>query len=90
VGQVNLRLYPLRRARLRVGTRARTATALKLRAHLLSLIILNRAGVGLALTQAKLPQNVKNLLAFDFHLAREIVDSNLAHPPLFETCYPKP
>jgi hypothetical protein len=42
----------------------------------------------LAFTQAELSQHVKNLPALDFHLAREIVDSNLAHPPLFKTCYP--
>jgi hypothetical protein len=46
--------------------------------------------VSFALTQAELYQNIKNLLALDFHLAREIVDSNLAHPPLFKTCDPKP
>jgi hypothetical protein len=63
---------------------------LKLPADLLGLVVFNRAGVSFALTQAELPQDIKNLLALDFHLAREIVDSNLAHPPLFETCYPKP
>jgi hypothetical protein len=46
--------------------------------------------VGLAGSQAKLRQYVKNLPALDFHLAREIVDSNLTHPPLFRLCYPKP
>jgi hypothetical protein len=46
--------------------------------------------VGLACAQAELRQYVKNLTALDFHLAREIVDSNLTHPPLFEICYPKP
>jgi hypothetical protein len=40
--------------------------------------------------QAELRQYVKNLPALDFHLAREIVDSNLTHPPLFKLCYPKP
>jgi hypothetical protein len=39
--------------------------------------------VSFAGAQAKLRQYVKNLTALDFHLAREIVDSNLTHPPLF-------
>jgi hypothetical protein len=46
--------------------------------------------MGLACAQAELRQNVKNLPALDFHLAREIVDTNLTHPPLFRFCYPKP
>jgi hypothetical protein len=39
--------------------------------------------VSLAAIQAEFRQYVKNLLALDFHLAREIVDPNLTHPPLF-------
>jgi hypothetical protein len=46
--------------------------------------------MGLASGQTELCQYVKNLPALDFHLAREIVDSNLTHPPLFKWCYPKP
>jgi hypothetical protein len=46
--------------------------------------------VGLAGSQAKLRQYVKNLPALDFHLAREIVDSNLAHPPLFNVLPKRP
>jgi hypothetical protein len=61
----------------------RAGCVLKMRAHLLCLVRLQGAGVGLAGTQAELRQNVKNLPALDFHLAREIVDTNLAHPPLF-------
>jgi hypothetical protein len=57
---------------------------------LVRLVVLQRTGVGLAGGQAELRQYVKNLTALDFHLAREIVDSNLTHPPLFEICYPKP
>jgi len=41
--------------------------------------------MGFAVGQAKLRQNVEDLTALDFHLAREIVDSNLAHPPLFRS-----
>jgi hypothetical protein len=40
--------------------------------------------MGLAAGQAEFRQYVKNLPALDFHLACEIVDTNLTHPPLFE------
>jgi hypothetical protein len=89
VGKVNLGLDSLRRTRRGAGA-AGSAAALKCPAHLLGFVVFNRTGVSLTLTQAELSQNIKNLFALDFHLAREIVDSNLAHPPLFETCYPKP
>jgi hypothetical protein len=46
--------------------------------------------VGLARGQAELCQYIKNLPALDFHLAREIVNTNLTHPPLFKLCFPKP
>jgi hypothetical protein len=79
------------------GARRRSAplasgpgAALKMRANLLSLKAFQRTGMGLACAQAELRQNVKNLPALDFHLAREIVDTNLTHPPLFRFCYPKP
>jgi hypothetical protein len=61
-----------------------------MRANLIGLIFLQRTGVGLAGTQAELCQYIKNLPALDFHLAREIVDTNLTHPPLFKICRPKP
>ena len=76
-----------REARSAVAGRA--AAALKMRAHLLGLVLLKRAGVRLAFTQAEFRQYVKNLPALDFHLACEIVDSNLAHPPLFRYLLPK-
>jgi hypothetical protein len=77
-----------RRSAARVARRF--GSTLKLSANLFGLMILNRAGVGLAFTQAEFSQHVKNLTALDFHLSREIVNSNLAHPPLFRMCYPKP
>jgi hypothetical protein len=42
------------------------------------------AGLALAAFQAEFLQYVKNLLALDLKLARENVDTNLTHPPLFE------
>jgi hypothetical protein len=59
-------------------------------ANLLRFGLLQRAGVGLAAGQAEFCQYVENLPALAFHLAREIVDTNLTHPPLFKICYPKP
>jgi hypothetical protein len=67
----------------------RARSALKLRANLVGFITLKAAGVGLACAQAEFRQYVKNLSALDFHLAREIVDTNLTHPPLFENPIPK-
>jgi hypothetical protein len=80
----------LRSARgLRACVASRSRSALKMRANLLRFVFLQRTGMGLAGGQAELRQYVKNLPALDFHLAREIVDSNLTHPPLFKWCYPK-
>jgi hypothetical protein len=75
---------------LRTGLPRSPRTAHKLRAHLLGLIFFQRTGVSLAGGQAELCQYVENLTALDLHLAREIIDTNLTHPPLFNWCYPKP
>jgi hypothetical protein len=69
---------------------ASLAAMLEVRADLVSLVILDRTGVGLPLSQAEFTEYVKNLTALDFHLTCEIVNSNLAHPPLFRMCYPLP
>jgi hypothetical protein len=61
-----------------------------MRANLCRLMLFKRAGVGFARSQAEFRQYVKNLPALDFHLAREIVDTNLTHPPLFKICCPMP
>jgi hypothetical protein len=64
---------------------ARSArTRRELHAHLFGFIFLKRAGMRLACAEVELCQYVKNLAALDFHLSREIVDSNLTHPPLFK------
>jgi hypothetical protein len=60
-----------------------------MRANLIRLRLLERTGVGLAAGQAEFRQYVENLPALDFHLAREIVDTNLTHPPLFKNLLPK-
>ena len=91
VGKIDFRRNCLGCARRRAARVARRARSmLELPANLVGLVVLDRTRVGLALTQAEFPEHVKNLSALDFHLAREIVNSNLAHPPLFRMCYPKP
>jgi hypothetical protein len=89
--EINLRRNGLRSARGWCACRARgPRAALKMSANLFGFIFLQRAGVGLACAQAEFRQYIKNLPALDFHLAREIVDTNLTHPPLFKICCPKP
>jgi hypothetical protein len=91
MGKIDFGLDALRGARGPSGSLvAGPRGALKLSADLIRLIVLKRTGVGLAAGQAKLRQYVKNLTALDFHLACEIVDSNLTHPPLFKMWCPKP
>jgi hypothetical protein len=90
VRQVNLGLNALRRAVRSATPVAGTVAALKVHADFFRLVRFQGAGVGLAGIQAELRQYVKNLPTLDFHLACEIVDSYLTHPPLFRLCYPKP
>ena len=63
---------------------------LELPANLVSFVVFDRTRVRLAFAQTEFREHVKNLPALDFQLAREIVNSNLAHPPLFRLCCPKP
>ncbi len=39
--------------------------------------------MGFAFGQTQTSQSIENLFAFDFQLTRQIVNSNLTHPPLF-------
>jgi hypothetical protein len=80
----------LRGARgLRTSVAGGPRSTLKMRANLFRFVFFQRTGMSFAGGQAELRQYVKNLPALDFHLACEIVDSNLTHPPLFKWCYPK-
>jgi hypothetical protein len=91
VGEVNLGLNGLLPpGGCGAAVTGRTSAALKLRAHFCGFVRLQGTGVRLAFTQTELRQYIKNLTTLDFHLACEIVDSYLAHPPLFRLCYPKP
>jgi hypothetical protein len=90
MGEINLGRYALGSTRLLSCLAGGTRSAVKVGAHLVCLIVLQRTGVGLAGAQAELRQYVENLPALDFHLARKIVNSNLTHPPLFDFCCPRP
>ena len=83
VREINLRGDGLRSTRRRPRSARGPVATLKTRPDLLGLVGFQRARVGLAGAQAELCQYVKNLPALDFHLACEIVNSNLTHPPLF-------
>lgn len=54
-------------------------------AHLIRLEVFERTGVRLLLGDARLCQHIQNSFALDFQLSRQIVDSNLTHPPLCAT-----
>ena len=61
----------------------------KVRANLLRLVQLQRAAVRLPGRNADFRKNVENRPRLDFQLFREIVDTNLTHPPLFNLCRQK-
>jgi len=65
------------------GMRPRPRLLNKMRANLIRFLRLERTGVCLSSSNAKLGKNVENRERLDFQLFREIVDTNLAHPPLF-------
>jgi hypothetical protein len=90
VGKIDLRSDSLRSARLRSRIATRPRSVIKACTDLFRLIFFKRAGVGLACAQAELRQHIKNLAALYFQLAREIVNSNLAHPPLFDVVTQSP
>jgi hypothetical protein len=54
-------------------------------AHLLRLVLFERAGVRFLLGDSYFRKYVENRFAFDFQLPGQIVDSNLAHPPLMSS-----
>jgi hypothetical protein len=47
------------------------------------LMVFERAGMRLLFRDTQLRKRVSYRFAFDFQLSGQIVDSNLAHPPLF-------
>ena len=61
----------------------------KVRTNLLRLVQFQRAGVRLPARNAEFRKNVENRPRLNFQLFREIVDTNLTHPPLFNVCRQK-
>jgi len=89
VGKIDFRSNRLGCARRRTVTGG-ARSMLELRANLVSFVVFDRTRVCLAFTQTEFREHIEDLPALDFQLAREIVNSNLAHPPLFRMCCPKP
>jgi hypothetical protein len=59
-------------------------------AHSIGFVRFKRTGMRLCLGHADFRKNIQNRARLHFQLACEIVDSYLAHPPLFDVCYQKP
>ncbi len=64
------------------------ASVRKMRANLFRLVTFERTGVRFARRNTELRKNVENRARLYFQLFREIVDTNLAHPPLFNSVPP--
>jgi len=88
VRKINFGHYRFRAVAARRCPRVRGALRFprKVRTNLLSLVKLQRAGVRLAGRNADSWKNVENRPRLYFQLFREIVNTNLTHPPLFNVC----
>jgi hypothetical protein len=62
--------------------------SLKVGPHLHSFMFFNRTGVSLFFRDAHDGQHIENRFAFDFQLPRQIVNSNLTHPPSISSACP--
>jgi hypothetical protein len=60
----------------------------KMSAHFLRFVVLERTGVRFLLGDPDFVKNIENRFAFNFQFPGQIVDSNLAHPPLFPPDFP--
>ena len=49
--------------------------------HFIRFVVFERTGMALFLGNSDFGKHIENGLAFDFQFSRQIVDSNLAHPP---------
>jgi hypothetical protein len=58
-------------------------------ANLLRLVVFKRTGMRLLFGDAHLGQHIENCFTFDFQLSGQIVNSNLAHPPLCPSGLPR-
>jgi hypothetical protein len=83
VGEVDLGLDAVALARRGFGTRAVALTLLlEVGTDFFRFVGFEGAGMGFLSGDAGHYQSIQNRLAFDFQLSRQIVNSNLAHPPL--------
>jgi hypothetical protein len=82
VGEVDLGLDFVSLAR---GTRgpgwSRLSGGAEMGPHLVCFVVFKRTGMGFLFSDTNFRQDVKNRLALDLQLSRQIVDSNLTHPP---------
>jgi hypothetical protein len=86
VGKINLGLDFVSAGRTRSLTRGGVrAGSMKMRAHLLRFVFFQGTGVGLLLRDTHFFQHIENGFAFDFKFPGQVVDSNLAHPPLLSS-----
>jgi hypothetical protein len=68
--------------------RSRSRFLRKMRTNPIRLVAFERTGVRFARGNAEFLKNVENRAGLYFQLFREIVDTNLAHPPLFNSVPP--
>jgi hypothetical protein len=68
--------------------RCRSRFLRKMRTNLIRLVAFKRTGVRFARGNTEFLKNVENRARLYFQLFREIVDTNLAHPPLFNSLPP--
>lgn len=68
--------------------RCRSRFLRKMRTNLIRLVAFERTGVRFARRNTELLKNFENRARLYFQLFREIVDTNLAHPPLFNSVPP--
>ncbi len=84
LGQINFGFYFITRragwARRFCGRR-RVRPRAKMRSHFSRFILFERAGMRFLLGDANFLKHIENSFALNFKLSRQIVDSNLAHPP---------
>jgi hypothetical protein len=70
------------------GMRCRPRFLRKMRTNLIRLVAFERTGVRFARSHTEFRKNVENRARLYFQFFREIVDTNLAHPPLFSSVPP--
>jgi len=60
-----------------------------MRAHFFCFMVFKRTGMRLLFGDANFGQRIENRFAFNFQFSSQIVNSNLAHPPLCPSGLPR-